>query len=138
MRSLPVYLKSLPFANMFTSLTAQNHNPLAQNGSDSAWSILSPIWAAQNITPLRTTFQGTQSWLEYDNALFGRVVDRFRWEGGCIVEHVSRAVARSAKNTLGTDDYSGIKGRFSRMESRRFLRRDHVEGSRRATDATQG
>ncbi|KAJ4991311.1 SnoaL-like polyketide cyclase family protein [Stagonosporopsis vannaccii] len=64
-----------------------NHNPFAQNGSDSAWSILSPIWASQNITPLRTTFQGTQSWLSYNNSAFGEVVDRFRWEGGCIVEH---------------------------------------------------
>lgn len=72
-----------------TNLHLQNHNPFAKNGSDSAWSILSPIWAAQNITPLRTTFQGTQSWLEYNNTVFGKVVDRFRWEDGCIAEHVS-------------------------------------------------
>ncbi|KAH6638852.1 hypothetical protein C7974DRAFT_421510 [Boeremia exigua] len=64
-----------------------NHNPLAQNGSDSAWGILSPIWAAQDMTPLRTTFKNPQSWLEYNNTAFGVVVDRFRWEGGCIVEH---------------------------------------------------
>lgn len=81
---------SQPYAN-----SSQNHNPLAQNGSDSAWSILSPIWASQNITPLRTTFQGTQSWLNYNNSVFGEVVDRFRWEGGCIVEHVSFKVQRS-------------------------------------------
>jgi hypothetical protein len=95
----------------------QNHNPLAQNGSDSAWSILSPIWASQNTTPLRNTFQGTHSWLEYDNAAFGRVVDRFRWEGGCIVEHVSGAVDPSEAMT-GTDDYSGIKTRYSQVKGR--------------------
>ena len=69
----------------------QNHNPFAQNGSDSAWGILSPIWASQNITPLRTTFQSPQSWLNYKTGAFGEVVDRFRWEGGCIAEHVCLA-----------------------------------------------
>lgn len=28
-------------------------------------------------------------WLEYDASGIGRVVDRYRWEEGCIVEHVS-------------------------------------------------
>ncbi|KAH7014368.1 uncharacterized protein B0I36DRAFT_369331 [Microdochium trichocladiopsis] len=63
-----------------------NHNPLAQNGSASAWSILSPIWASQDITVLGTKFRGNMGWLNYRSA-FGTVVDRFRWEGGCIAEH---------------------------------------------------
>lgn len=66
----------------------QNHNPLAQNGSASAWGILSPIWAQQSITVLGTRFRGNQGWLNY-RSTFGTIVDRFRWEGGCIVEHVS-------------------------------------------------
>ncbi|KAF3032403.1 hypothetical protein E8E11_001609 [Didymella keratinophila] len=82
-----IYTQNITEAFTYIVSDYVNHNPLAQNGSDSAWSILSPIWASQNITPLRTTFQGNQSWLEYDNAAFGRVVDRFRWEHGCIVEH---------------------------------------------------
>lgn len=28
-------------------------------------------------------------WLNYNASGIGEVVDRFRWEGGCIVEHVS-------------------------------------------------
>ncbi|KAF1952226.1 hypothetical protein CC80DRAFT_479847 [Byssothecium circinans] len=66
-----------------------NHNPAAENGFDSAWNILSPIWASQDITPLRTTFDAAtnQGWLNYQTATFGEVVDRFRWEGGCIAEH---------------------------------------------------
>jgi hypothetical protein len=94
---------------------SQNHNPLAQNGSDSAWGILSPIWAAQNITPLRTTWQNPQAWLEYNNTAFGVVVDRFRWEGGCIVEHVSYPVTTETSNDgLLKEFYSGIKERCFR------------------------
>ncbi|RDL35903.1 Uncharacterized protein BP5553_06515 [Venustampulla echinocandica] len=63
-----------------------NHNPMAQNGFDSAWNILSPIWGNQQITVLGTKFQGTQGWLHYRSG-FGEVVDRFRWEAGCIAEH---------------------------------------------------
>jgi hypothetical protein len=67
----------------------KNHNPAAQNGFDSAWNILSPIWKNQQITPLRTKFNGTQGWLNYKTGSFGEVVDRYRWEAGCIAEHVS-------------------------------------------------
>ncbi|KAG4439669.1 hypothetical protein IFR05_004866 [Cadophora sp. M221] len=63
-----------------------NHNPLAQNGSDSAWSILSSIWGNQTITVLGTRFISPQGWLNYQSS-FGTIVDRFRWEGGCIAEH---------------------------------------------------
>lgn len=95
---------------------SQNHNPLAQNGSDSAWSILSPIWASQILTSQRTTFHGSQSWLEYENAVLGKVVDRFRWEGGCIVEHVS--VEKKAEVNEDADyRYSGIRGRCFRVEN---------------------
>ncbi|KAF3048397.1 hypothetical protein E8E12_011763 [Didymella heteroderae] len=96
-----IYTQNITEAFTYIVSDYINHNPLAQNGSDSAWSILSPIWASQNITPLRTTFQDTQSWLEYDNAAFGRVVDRFRWEGGCIVEHWDQGeVFPSGKSSL--------------------------------------
>ncbi|KAJ8118885.1 hypothetical protein OPT61_g229 [Boeremia exigua] len=64
-----------------------NHNPLAQNGSDSAWGILSSIWGSVEINPLRTTFQNPQAWLKYEVVGFSQVVDRFRWEAGCIAEH---------------------------------------------------
>ncbi|KAH7364646.1 hypothetical protein BKA65DRAFT_447692 [Rhexocercosporidium sp. MPI-PUGE-AT-0058] len=63
-----------------------NHNPFAQNGSDSAWGILSSIWGNQTITVLETRFISPQGWLNYQSA-FGTIVDRFRWEEGCIAEH---------------------------------------------------
>ncbi|KAF3059235.1 putative snoal-like polyketide cyclase family protein [Daldinia childiae] len=63
-----------------------NHNPLAEDGAQNALDILGPIWGNQSITVLRTKFGGEMSWLNYKNS-FGEIVDRFRWEDGCIIEH---------------------------------------------------
>ncbi|OAL44953.1 hypothetical protein IQ07DRAFT_549336 [Pyrenochaeta sp. DS3sAY3a] len=82
-----IYEQDISKAFEFIAADYINHNPLAQNGSDSAWGILSPIWAAQNFTAQRTAFDFPQSWVGYTSAAFGPIVDRFRWEGGCIVEH---------------------------------------------------
>ncbi|KAH9870196.1 hypothetical protein J1614_007119 [Plenodomus biglobosus] len=82
-----IYKKDISEAFKYIVKDYINHNPAAQNGSDSAWNLLSPIWASQTITPLRTTFKSPQSWLNYQTGSFGEVVDRFRWEGGCIAEH---------------------------------------------------
>ncbi|EOA85494.1 hypothetical protein ACJQWK_07092 [Exserohilum turcicum] len=63
-----------------------NHNPSVKNGFDNAWDVLAPIGNQQKITPLKTAFQSPQSWLNYKSD-FGEVVDRYRWEDGCIAEH---------------------------------------------------
>ncbi|KAI5855070.1 hypothetical protein GGS23DRAFT_445888 [Durotheca rogersii] len=63
-----------------------NHNPLAQNGAQNALNILGPIWGSQSITVLATKFEGPMSWLNYRSG-FGTIVDRYRWEDGCIIEH---------------------------------------------------
>lgn len=34
--------------------------------------------------------QGNMSWVNYKAGAMGEIVDRFRWEGGCIAEHVCR------------------------------------------------
>ncbi|KAF1828490.1 hypothetical protein BDW02DRAFT_562943 [Decorospora gaudefroyi] len=81
-----IYEKDISEAFKYISQDYINHNPAARNGFDPAWNILSPFWGSQNITPLRTAFKYPQSWLNYRSG-FGEVVDRFRWEGGCIVEH---------------------------------------------------
>jgi hypothetical protein len=61
---------------------------MAKNGSDFAWYGLVPIWKNATITPIRTTFKSPQGWLNYKvKGAPGSIVDRFRWEGGCIVEH---------------------------------------------------
>ncbi|KAK1759967.1 hypothetical protein QBC47DRAFT_420781 [Echria macrotheca] len=62
-----------------------NHNPIAQNGAKSAWDILSGIWHNFDHRLLRSTISGDTSWVEYNSGSV--IVDRFRWEGGCIVEH---------------------------------------------------
>ncbi|KAL8341970.1 hypothetical protein RB601_005244 [Gaeumannomyces tritici] len=63
-----------------------NHNPAAKNGAQFAFDLLSPLWPSQRITVIRTLFRGNQGWLNYRNS-FGTIVDRYRWEKGCIVEH---------------------------------------------------
>ncbi|KAF2791261.1 hypothetical protein K505DRAFT_419254 [Melanomma pulvis-pyrius CBS 109.77] len=82
-----IYKKNITEAFEYISKEYINHNPAAQNGFDSAWNILSPIWGSQSITPLRTTFKDPQGWLNYRTGSFGEVVDRFRWADGCIAEH---------------------------------------------------
>jgi hypothetical protein len=82
-----------PFQSMSRStdksiLSRKNHNPAAKNGSASAWSILSPIWQSTPITYLRSTIQGNMSWVNYKAGGIGEVVDRYRWDAGCIAEHV--------------------------------------------------
>ncbi|KAK4458561.1 hypothetical protein QBC42DRAFT_300162 [Cladorrhinum samala] len=64
-----------------------NHNPMAQNGAASAWNILSPIWGGIQHNLIRSTITGNMSWVNYNGGGFGTIVDRFRWEGGCIAEH---------------------------------------------------
>ena len=72
----------------YVPLHTQNHNPLAQNGFMSAWNILSGIWGGIQKTLLKTAFDGDMSWVNYQSSGMGTIVDRFRWEGGCIAEHV--------------------------------------------------
>ncbi|KAH8881120.1 hypothetical protein GQ53DRAFT_788236 [Thozetella sp. PMI_491] len=57
-----------------------------KNGAGPAWDFLSPIWANQTIEVLGTTFKGEMGWLHYKSG-YGEIVDRYRWEGGCIAEH---------------------------------------------------
>jgi hypothetical protein len=97
-----IHNKDITEAFKYISKDYINHNPAAQNGSDSAWIILSPIWGSQNITPLRTTFKNPQSWLNYRTSGFGEVVDRYRWEGGCIIEHVSLKTPGSSETEYDT------------------------------------
>ncbi|KAF2257602.1 hypothetical protein CC78DRAFT_538407 [Lojkania enalia] len=81
-----IYDKNITKAFEYINQGYINHNPAAQNGFDSAWNILSGFWGSQQITPIRTAFKAPQSWLNYRTG-FGEVVDRYRWEAGCIAEH---------------------------------------------------
>ena len=67
----------------------KNHNPYAADGPNAALDFLGPVWPGTQITVLRTKYIDPQGWLNYQASGVGTVVDRFRWEAGCIVEHVS-------------------------------------------------
>ncbi|KAF4624602.1 hypothetical protein G7Y89_g13569 [Cudoniella acicularis] len=80
--------KNITNAFEYISSVYINHNPYAKaNGPDAALDILGPIWSGLDITVLRTKFNGTFGWLNYNVTTMGEVVDRYRWEDGCIVEH---------------------------------------------------
>ncbi|KAK4205571.1 hypothetical protein QBC40DRAFT_162612 [Triangularia verruculosa] len=64
-----------------------NHNPMAQNGHAAAWNILGNMWGGIQHRYIRSTIRGDMSWVNYSAPGFGTIVDRFRWEGGCIAEH---------------------------------------------------
>jgi hypothetical protein len=46
------------------------------------------VWANQTITVRRTHYAANTSRLNYDGAYGKNIIDRYRWEGGCIAEHV--------------------------------------------------
>ncbi|KAF2463079.1 uncharacterized protein BDR25DRAFT_246582, partial [Lindgomyces ingoldianus] len=69
-----IYQKTIAAAFGSIDKNYINHNPTAKKGFDSAWNILSPIWASQNVTPLRTLFKGNQGWLNYGS---WEAVDRY-------------------------------------------------------------
>ncbi|KAJ4397527.1 hypothetical protein N0V93_001758 [Gnomoniopsis smithogilvyi] len=79
--------KNLTAAFEFISSTYINHNPLADDGPNAALDLLGPIWGSLDITVLRTAYIDPQGFLNYNASGVGTVVDRFRWEAGCIVEH---------------------------------------------------
>jgi predicted SnoaL-like aldol condensation-catalyzing enzyme len=80
--------KNLTNAFEYISSTYINHNPFAEDGPDAALDFLGPVWPTTEIIVLRTAFNGSQGWLNYQASGIGTIVDRFRWESGCIVEHV--------------------------------------------------
>lgn len=85
---LPLLLYAL--TQCLLGFVKQNHNPfVTQNGSQAAFDFLAPIWPSTNITFQRKLFRGDMGWVNYNNSGFGEIIDRFRWEDGCIVEHVS-------------------------------------------------
>ncbi|KAI1385163.1 uncharacterized protein F4822DRAFT_412207 [Hypoxylon trugodes] len=80
--------KNLTEAFEYVSSTYINHQPLAgEDGPDAALKVLGPMWEEKTLIPLRTAFKSDQGWLDYMASGAGEIIDRFRWEAGCIVEH---------------------------------------------------
>lgn len=98
-----------------------------QNGSEFAYTALSQFWPSVKFTNQRKAINGSMSWVGYSigvgagaNATAAPVVDRFRWEDGCIVEHVCGS-SPAPSTYLGTllhlganlVFHSGTRERFS-------------------------
>ncbi|KAI8711674.1 hypothetical protein NCS52_01431600 [Fusarium sp. LHS14.1] len=80
--------KNLTEAFQYISKGYINHNPfVTQNGSQAAFDFLAPIWPTTNITFHRKLFRGDMGRVNYNTPFAGDIIDRFRWEDGCIVEH---------------------------------------------------
>ncbi|KAK2073200.1 hypothetical protein P8C59_007498 [Phyllachora maydis] len=83
--------KNITRAFGFIAADYVNHDTQAQqgqNGAAAAWAALSPQWEkmAADLRKEGTAFQMPDGWLHYQ--LKGKdVVDRYRWNGNCIVEH---------------------------------------------------
>ncbi|KAF4998384.1 hypothetical protein FDECE_11811 [Fusarium decemcellulare] len=56
-------------------------------GYIAAFDALAPMWPTVNITFQRKLFQDGTGWLNYNSSAVGEIIDRFRWDAGCIVEH---------------------------------------------------
>ncbi|KAF4968329.1 hypothetical protein FSARC_4275 [Fusarium sarcochroum] len=82
-----VLTKNLTEAFSYIANNYTNHNPYADDGFDVAWDFLAPVWPTTNITLYRTLFTDDMGRLNYNASGVGEVIDRFRWENGCIVEH---------------------------------------------------
>ncbi|KAH8788243.1 hypothetical protein F5883DRAFT_657880 [Diaporthe sp. PMI_573] len=96
--------KNLTAAFEFISSTYINHNPFAADGPNAALDFLCPVWPGTQITVLRTKYIDPQGFLNYQASGIGDVVDRFRWEAGCIVEHWDQGeqFPANASNTSST------------------------------------
>ncbi|KAI1773817.1 hypothetical protein F4818DRAFT_421877 [Hypoxylon cercidicola] len=80
--------RNLTKAFEYISSTYINHDPaIPGNGPNAALDGLSMFWNFTTLTPLRQTFEDDQGWLNYEASGIGTIVDRFRFEAGCIVEH---------------------------------------------------
>ncbi|XXH01044.1 60S ribosomal protein L28 [Hypoxylon texense] len=80
--------RNLTRAFEYISATYINHDPaITGDGPNAALDGLSMFWNFTTLTPLRQTFIDDQGWLNYQASGIGTIVDRFRFEAGCIVEH---------------------------------------------------
>ncbi|KAI6088333.1 hypothetical protein F4821DRAFT_93589 [Hypoxylon rubiginosum] len=80
--------RNLTKAFEYVSSTYINHDPhILGDGPNAALDGLSTFWNFTTLSGLRQTFEGEQGWLNYEASGMGPIVDRFRFEAGCIVEH---------------------------------------------------
>ncbi|KAK0745841.1 hypothetical protein B0T18DRAFT_324674 [Schizothecium vesticola] len=74
----------------FTYIASDYINNGARGGAQGALDFLSRVWTNQTITVRRTHYATNTSRLNYDGAYGKNIIDRYRWEGGCIAEHWDR------------------------------------------------
>ncbi|EUC44104.1 hypothetical protein COCMIDRAFT_6515 [Bipolaris oryzae ATCC 44560] len=81
-----IYKPDITEAFSYVAQDYVNHGIPLLNGFDTGWDVFSLTWDLSSITPLGSTFQYPQGWVKYKKQ-FREVVERFRMDGGCIVEH---------------------------------------------------
>ncbi|KAK4450165.1 hypothetical protein QBC34DRAFT_297666 [Podospora aff. communis PSN243] len=67
-----------------------NNNVTSPDSAQRALDFLARVWGNQNITIHRTRYKENYSWLNYAGMAGSNIIDRYRWEGGCIVQHWDR------------------------------------------------
>ncbi|CAI6336645.1 unnamed protein product [Periconia digitata] len=87
-----LYDKNVTTAFSYIVQDYVNHAVGVEQGFEPAWNFVSMIWTTQsaNIIADKTWFNRSSdiAWQKYTVGKFN-IVDRFRWDRGCIVEHVS-------------------------------------------------
>ncbi|KAK4455104.1 hypothetical protein QBC34DRAFT_465050 [Podospora aff. communis PSN243] len=81
--------KNLTEAFSYISKSYKQHRPGVQDGPDFVLDVLGPIWPTITITEPRWTSNAEFGWLNYKTSVFGEIVDKYKFEAGCITEHVS-------------------------------------------------
>ncbi|KAK0639407.1 hypothetical protein B0T16DRAFT_243454 [Cercophora newfieldiana] len=79
--------KNLTEAFSYISASYKQHRPGVQDGPNFVLDVLGPIWPTINITNQRWTSKGDYGWLNYKTSAFGEIVDKYKFEAGCITEH---------------------------------------------------
>ncbi|KAK7459922.1 hypothetical protein Landi51_00171 [Colletotrichum acutatum] len=88
------------------SVNYTQHNPNALSGRQNAIDYVGPIFDAANFTILRHSFSNNTGWVHTKMEIPGLpltvVVDIFRFQGSCIVEHwdVATTMSPNATNPL--------------------------------------
>lgn len=101
--------KNVPLAlNDHLDIDYIQHNPSALSGRQNAIDAVSPIWPLSNITLVHTALDESFGWAHYKLEMqssgqpFSAVVDVFRFNGTCIMEHwdVQQMLPANATNPL--------------------------------------
>ncbi|KAK0613595.1 hypothetical protein B0T14DRAFT_437052 [Immersiella caudata] len=79
--------KNLTEAFSYISSSYKQHRAGVPDGPEFVLDILGPMWPNVTITDPRWTSNAEYGWLNYKTSAFGEIVDKYKFEAGCITEH---------------------------------------------------